>query len=59
MVDAYHMPCHLDDERKRQLAAAMDGSRTMDELTALANTNAPDFNVAAWLKHLAARGMFG
>jgi len=58
MIDAYHMPCQLDDERKRQIAMLMDGSRTIDELTALAKTIAPDFNFPAWLKHLAARGMF-
>ncbi|MEI6175318.1 MAG: class I SAM-dependent methyltransferase [Verrucomicrobiota bacterium] len=58
IIDAYHTPCLLDDERKRQIAILMDGSRTIDELTALAKTIAPDFNFPAWLRHLAARGMF-
>ena len=58
IVDPYHMPCHLDDEHKRQLAAAMDGSRTKDELAVLANAIAPNFNFPAWLRHLAARGLF-
>ncbi|MEI6178433.1 MAG: class I SAM-dependent methyltransferase [Verrucomicrobiota bacterium] len=58
IVDPYHMPCHLDDERKRQLAAAMDGSRTQHDLECLAKTIAPEFNLPAWLGHLAARGMF-
>ena len=58
MVDAYHLPCLLDDDRKRRLAMAMDGSRTMDELAALAKSIAPDFNFPAWIRHLAARGMF-
>jgi hypothetical protein len=52
------MPCPLDDARKRQLAAAMDGSRAMDELAALAKTMAPNFDFQARLRHLAARGMF-
>jgi SAM-dependent methyltransferase len=58
IVDAYHAPCLLDDERKRHLASAMDGTRTLGELTALANSRAPEFKFAAWLGHLAARGMF-
>jgi hypothetical protein len=58
MIDAYHMPCLLDDERKRRLAMLMDGSRTIDALAAQAKTIAPDFNFPAWLRHLAARGMF-
>jgi len=58
LVDPYHMPCLLDDARKRQLAVAMDGSRAMDELAALAKTMAPTFDFQAWLRHLAARGMF-
>jgi hypothetical protein len=58
IIDAYHMPCPLDDERKRQIAILMDGTRSVDELTAQAKTIAPDFNFPAWLRHLAARGMF-
>jgi hypothetical protein len=58
LVDPYHMPCPLDDARKRQLAAAMDGSRAMDELATLAKTMAPNFDFQVWLRHLAARGMF-
>jgi hypothetical protein len=58
LVDAYHRPCLLDDERKKQMAIAMDGSRTVDDLTALAKAIAPNFDFGAWLRHLAACGMF-
>lgn len=58
LVDAYHVPCPLDDETKRQLAVAMDGSKSAGDLADLARLIAPGFNFPAWLKHLAARGMF-
>jgi len=58
IVDPYHMPCDLDDVHKRQLAVAMDGSRTKDELVSLAKNIAPDFDFPAWLGRLAAHGMF-
>jgi len=58
IIDPYHMPCFLDDEFRNQVATAMDGRRTQDELTALATAIAPNFKFTAWLRHLAARGMF-
>ncbi|MEO5915059.1 MAG: class I SAM-dependent methyltransferase [Luteolibacter sp.] len=57
VVDTYHSFSELDDSR-RKIAAAMDGSRSADELAALAKTMLPDLDFLAWLRHLAARGMF-
>ncbi|MES2658897.1 MAG: methyltransferase domain-containing protein [Verrucomicrobiota bacterium] len=58
IVDPYHKPCLLDDERKQQIAVAMDGTRLADDLATLAKSIAPDFDFQAWLRHLAQRGMF-
>jgi trans-aconitate methyltransferase len=57
MADLYHSPCHLD-ENCRMIALAMDGSRPVEELAALAKTIAPKLDFQNWLGHLAARGMF-
>lgn len=57
IVDLYHAPCHLDD-RWQPVAAAMDGSRSVADLVALAKTIDPNLDVRTWLGHLAARGMF-
>lgn len=58
LVDPNHTPCLLDDARKQQLAKAMDGTRSVVALAALAKAIDPNFNFASWLAHLAARGMF-
>ena len=58
IIDPYHVACMIDEEPKQQLAAAMDGSHTRDELAVLAANLAPDFNFSPWLRSLAARGMF-
>lgn len=57
IVDLYHAPCHLDD-RWQPVAVAMDGSRSVADLVALAKTIGPNSDLQTWLGHLAARGMF-
>lgn len=56
-VDRYHHSYSLDGPR-RQLAAAMDGTRSLDELAVLANSLMPQLDFRAWCRHLASRGMF-
>lgn len=58
IVDPYHKPCLLDDACKQQIAVAMDGTRTADELAALAKSVAPNIDFPPWLSHLTSRGMF-
>jgi hypothetical protein len=57
MADLYHSPCHLDEACQR-IALAMDGSRSVAELEALAKTIAPRLDFQTWLGHLATRGIF-
>lgn len=57
IVDRYHTPCCLD-VAERQVGLAMDGSRSVAELAALAGTIAPKLDFHAWLGKLAARGVF-
>lgn len=57
LVDAFHRTCGFP-EGHREVVAALDGSRTRDELEALAREVAPDLHVQPWLVHLAARGLF-
>jgi len=57
MVDIYHTPCHLDDAQRR-MVLAMDGSRSLEELAALAKTLDPKLDFQVWIGHLAARGLF-
>ncbi|WP_338289612.1 class I SAM-dependent methyltransferase [Luteolibacter sp. LG18] len=57
LVDIYHAPCTVPDSR-RTVVRAMDGTRTVEELAALAHVDHPRLDVRAWLAHLAARGLF-
>lgn len=57
LVDIHHVPCSFEDDRQ-QIAVAMDGSRSIDELSALAASIMPQLDFHAWLGHLAGRGMF-
>ncbi len=57
LVDIYHAPCNFVDERY-QVAAAMDGTRSIEELATLSRSVMPQLDFHAWLAHLAERGMF-
>jgi hypothetical protein len=57
IVDHYHASCPLDGPW-RKIAIAMDGSRPVEDLAALAKTIAPKLDFQTWLGNLAARGMF-
>jgi len=57
MVDIHHTPCSFVDERY-QVAAAMDGTRSIDELAAFSKSVMPQLDFHAWLGWLAERGMF-
>ncbi len=57
LTDLYHTPCPLEGAW-RQIAAAMDGTRHVEELAALAKTIDAKLDFQTWLGHLAARGMF-
>lgn len=57
LVDVYHAPC-THDEGRQQIAKAMDGSRSIEELAALSSSVMPNLDFHGWLAHLAARGMF-
>lgn len=57
LVDIYHAPCSFVDER-HQVAAAMDGTRSIDELAAISKSLIPQLDFHAWLGWLAERGMF-
>lgn len=57
LIDAHHAP-YGPDEARRKLATHMDGTRSMEELTALAKTLKPQLDFPAWTTYLASRGMF-
>jgi len=57
MVDLYHASCTLDDAQ-RQLVLAMDGSRSLDDLAALAKSRSTHLDLHVWLGNLASRGLF-
>ncbi len=57
IVDAFHRTCHFP-ENHQSVVAALDGSRTLDELEAFARTEAPDLDFRPWIRHLADRGLF-
>ncbi|GAA5484135.1 class I SAM-dependent methyltransferase [Haloferula sargassicola] len=57
VVDAFHRTCHFP-ENHRSMVAALDGTRTLDELAALARHEAPDLDFHPWIRHLAGRGLF-
>lgn len=57
LVDIHHATYSPDDARRR-IALHMDGSRSAEELAALAKTILPRLDFHAWLAYLAGRGMF-
>lgn len=57
LVDIYHAPCSFEDARS-QVAVAMDGTRSIDELAALSRAVMPQLDFHAWIGYLAERGMF-
>jgi hypothetical protein len=57
LVDIFHAPCSFSDDRY-QVAAAMDGTRSIDELAAISKSLIPQLDFHAWLGWLAERGMF-
>ncbi len=57
LVDALHRPC-LFPAAHYQVLAAMDGSRSLHELAALAKSACPELHFDPWLRHLASRGFF-
>jgi len=57
IVDIYHTAHVLNDMRAR-LARAMDGSRSVADLSDLARSIGADIDVEAWVSNLASRGMF-
>src|SRR5690606_35272314 len=57
VVDAIHAPCAFP-ALHYQVLAAMDGTRTQDELAALARDVCPELAFIPWLAHLAGRGFF-
>lgn len=57
LVDIYHVPCSFPASKKAVLHA-MDGSRNVDELAALAHVDNPTLDFRAWISHLAKRGFF-
>ncbi|MBB5352563.1 SAM-dependent methyltransferase [Haloferula luteola] len=57
LVDAYHRTCHFPDNHQK-VVAALDGSRTLDELENFAREAAPDLDFRPWIQHLASRGLF-
>lgn len=57
LVDVWHVPCAFPAEHY-QILAAMDGSRSRDELTRLAARLSPRLAFDPWLDHLTQRGMF-
>jgi SAM-dependent methyltransferase len=57
LVDAWHMPCSFPAAHY-PILAAMDGSRSYDELAHFSKTRCPELAFERWLRHLAYRGMF-
>jgi SAM-dependent methyltransferase len=57
LVDAWHKPCAFPQSH-HQVLAAMDGSRSREELAALSKVRCPELAFDPWLRHLAWRGMF-
>jgi len=56
LVDALHRPGTLSEEQCR-LLMAMDGSRRLEELEALATAHCPGMAFRPWLVHLCERGV--
>jgi trans-aconitate methyltransferase len=56
LTDLHHTPYMLEGPWQK-IAAAMDGSRSVEELATLAGAIDPKLDFQAWLGHLCARGM--
>lgn len=56
LVDAFHHSCDFPDTH-RQIAAALNGSRSHQQLEALARDTAPELDFTPWLRHLSSRGL--
>jgi hypothetical protein len=56
LVDVFHRSCGFP-ETHWGVVEALDGSRSADEIKALARDQAPDLDVGPWLDHLAGRGL--
>jgi len=56
VVDARHVSCRFPAGHEK-LLAAMDGSRSKEELAALARSGFPELDFPRWLHHLAGRGI--
>lgn len=57
LVDIWHVPCTFDPAHY-PLLCAMDGMRSLSELTIFAQGECPSLAFLPWMRHLAARGMF-
>jgi SAM-dependent methyltransferase len=57
LVDIYHAP-RVFPEVQYDILAAMDGTRSAEQLRSIAAAQCPDLDFAPWLALLAARGMF-
>jgi hypothetical protein len=56
LVDAYHSPCSFPAGHY-PLLVAIDGSRTAEELAAMARMHLPELDYPRWIEHLARRGV--
>jgi SAM-dependent methyltransferase len=56
LVDAFHAPCSFPEPHYRVLAA-IDGTRSTDELAAMARAHTPELDFPRWIEHLARRGL--
>jgi len=57
LVDIYHQPCSFREPAHYPVAAAMDGTLSVDELADLAHQQDPTLDFRAWLHHLHLRGL--
>jgi SAM-dependent methyltransferase len=57
LVDVWHMPCSFP-QAHYPLLAAMDGSRSREDLARFSKNHCPELAFEPWLRHLAGRGMF-
>jgi len=57
LVDVYHQPCSFREAAHYPIAAAMDGTRTLDELAEIAKRQDPALDFRGWLHHLHIRGL--
>lgn len=58
LVDIYHAPRVFPDAQY-DILAAMDGTRSVEQLRSAASAQCPDLDFTPWLALLATRGMFG